>query len=379
MGSYLIRRLLLMIPTIVGILTITFVVIQFVPGGPLDQLRQQLEGGPGAGAEAGGAIQTRDGARRRGITQEDLDKLKQVYHLDRPLHERYLRTFVWFSRTDPDVPMHRALFEWDNWDGMLLFKFGDSFYRNANVIELIREKLPVSVSLGFWSFLITYPTCILLGIRKAVKAGERFDTVTSIVILIGYSIPGFVLAVLLIVLFGPGDAALFHFIPLSGLTSSSVPGYPDWSVWHKSIDYLHHIIAPILCLSIGSFAVLSILTKNAVLEEMRKQYVTTARAKGLSRRTVLLRHILRNSLIPLVTGFPGLFVSIFLTGSLLIEKIFNLDGLGLLSYEAVLQRDYPLVMGSLFIMTLIGLLLKLLTDVCYVIVDPRITFDSAQQ
>jgi len=376
--GYLVRRLLLMIPTIFGILTITFVIIQFVPGGPLDQIRQLVENaGTPTGAEAGGGLATAGGVKPRGISEEDYLKLRAVYHLDRPLVERYLRTFVWFSRQDPAVPYPGALLVWDNWDGMLLFKFGDSFYRNRNVLELVADKLPVSVSLGLWSFLITYPSCILLGIAKAVREGTRFDAATSVMILLGYSIPGFVLAVLIVVLLGPGDAALAHLVPLSGLTSSGTFGYEDWSLWRKALDYFHHVAAPILCLSLGSFAVLTVLTKNAVLEEVRKQYVTTARAKGLSARQVLFRHILRNSMIPLVTGFPSRFVAIFFTGSVLIERIFNLDGLGLLGYTAVIQRDYPVVMGSLFIMTLLGLLMRLVTDICYVIVDPRITFESA--
>ncbi len=377
MLSYVLRRLLLMVPTLWGILTITFAIIQFVPGGPLEQLRDLLEGksaqgevGPGTPGALPGSI------KQRGISPEDYEKLKQVYHLDRPLTERYLRTFAWFSRQDPDQPFLKAFFDRTNWDGMLLFKFGDSFYRNKNVLGLIREKLPVSVSLGVWSFLLTYTTCILLGIAKAVREGSRFDAASSAMILVGYSLPGFVLAVLVIVFFGPGDAALAHLVPLSGLTSSDAFDYHTWSLGRKILDYLHHIAAPLLCLSIGSFAVLTILTKNSVLEETRKQYVTTARAKGLSERRVLFRHILRNALIPLVTGFPTRFLAMFFTGSLLIEKIFNLDGMGLLAYTSVVQRDYPVVMGSLFIMTLIGLGGQLLTDLCYVFIDPRISFES---
>jgi microcin C transport system permease protein len=365
-----------MIPTVWGILTITFVIIQFVPGGPLEQLRSRLEGGPLSGETGRGAGPANGGVRQHGLNPEDYEALKKVYHLDRPLLERYLRTFAWFSPQDPTEPRLKALLSRKNWDGMLLFKFGDSFYRNRNVLGLIREKLPVSVSLGAWSFLLTYLTCILLGIAKAVRDGTRFDLGTSALILIGYSIPGFVLAVVLIVLLGPSDAAFFHLVPLSGLTSSGVFGYEDWSWWRKVLDYFHHLAAPLFCLSIGSFAVLTMLTKNSVLEETRKQYVTTAKAKGLSARQVLFGHILRNAMIPLVTGFPSRFLAMFFTGSLLIEKIFNLDGMGLLAYTSVIQRDYPVVMGSLFIMTLIGLLGQLATDVCYVLVDPRISFEG---
>ena len=377
MTAYILRRLLLMLPTIWGILTVTFVIIQFVPGGPLEQIRQMLEGAAGAqGAEISGQA-VGDGARQRGISEEDYEKLRQVYHLDRPWYERYARTFVWFSRENPDQSLGEALLDGDNWDGMLLFKFGDSFYRNRNVLELIGEKLPVSVSLGAWSFLLTYLTCIILGIAKAVRNGTRFDVASSALVLIGYSIPGFVLAVVIIVLFGPGDAALLHVVPLSGLTSSGTYGYEEWSMWRKILDYFHHLMAPLLCLSIGSFAVLTMLTKNSVLEETRKQYVVTARAKGLSTRRVLFGHILRNALIPLVTGFPSRFLAMFFTGSLLIEKIFNLDGMGLLAYSSVIQRDYPVVMGTLFIMTLLGLFGRLATDICYVIVDPRISFEGS--
>ena len=380
MTGYIFRRLLLMVPTILGILTITFIIIQLLPGGPLDQVRQMLrQSGKGEGAEAVASDQA--GERQGGnfgLAPEDYEKLKEVYNLDRPLHERFLRTFVWFSKGDSEAPLHKALLNWDNWDGMLLFKFGNSFYQNRDVLQLIKDKLPVSVTLGFWSFILTYPACIVMGISKAVKEGTHFDTATSVLILLGYSIPGFVLAVLLLVLFGPGDAAIAHLIPLSGLTSSGVPGYEEWSMMRKILDYLHHIIAPVICLSIGSFAVLTILAKNSVLEEVRKQYVVTARAKGLSERRVLFRHILRNSLIPLVTGFPARFVAIFLTGALLIERIFNLDGIGLLGYNSVMQHDYPVVMGNLFIMTLITLFLRLLTDICYVIVDPRISFEKTQ-
>lgn len=383
MASYILRRLLLMIPTIFGILTITFVIIQFVPGGPLEQIKQMLEGGgPGGGGEAaagsGGGGAAGENAKRRGISEEDMAKLEAVYHLDRPLHERYLRTFVWFSRRDPSVPLPRALMQWENWDGMLLLKFGDSFYRNRNVLGLIADALPVSLSLGFWSFLLTYPTCVLLGIAKGVREGGKFDALTSVLILTGYSIPGFVLAILLIVLFGPGENAFAHWIPLSGLSSAGTFGYEDWSLWRKVLDYFQHVAAPLVCLSIGSFAVLTILTKNSILEEIRKQYVTTARAKGLSGSAVLFKHILRNAMLPLVTGFPSRFVAIFLTGSLLIENIFNLDGIGRLGYSAVIQRDYPVVMGNLFIMTCIGLLLQLITDICYVLVDPRISFERSQ-
>jgi microcin C transport system permease protein len=382
MASYIIRRLLLMAPTLAGVLTITFVIIQFVPGGPLEQMRRMLEGGGVGASEVGGGSPPPGGGtdenRRKGISEEDMAKLEAVYHLDRPLLERYARTFVWFSRKDKSVPLHRALFNWDNWDGMLLFKFGDSFYRNRDVIGLIGNALPVSLSLGLWSFLLTYPTCIVLGIAKAVWEGARFDAVSSVIVLAGYSIPGFVLAILLIVLFGPGDTAIANLIPVTGLTSAGTAGYGDWSLARKAFDYFQHVATPVICLSVGSLAVLTMLTKNSVLEEFGKQYVITARAKGLSGPRVLFGHILRNAMLPLVTGFPSRFVAIFLTGSLLIERIFKLDGIGRLGYTAVIARDYPIVMGNLFIMTVIGLVVQLVTDICYVLVDPRITFEGSQ-
>jgi microcin C transport system permease protein len=380
-AAYLLRRLLLVLPTLWGILTVTFVIIQFVPGGPLDQLRQQLENrGAGAGGDSGGSVAAAGrGVERRRLAPEDYEKLKAVYHLDRPWYERYGRTFVWFSRGDSAVPLGRALLERDNWDGMLLFKFGDSFYRNRNALQLIREKLPVSISLGVWSFVLSYPVCLLLGIRKAVRNGSRFDLASSALVLVGYSIPGFVLGVALLVLFGPGDGALLHLFPAAGLTSADAAGYGDWSAWRRFLDYAHHLAAPLICLNLGGFAVLTFLTKNSILEEANKQYVTTARAKGLSGRRVLFGHILRNALIPLVTDFPGSFLAMFFTGSVLIEKIFNLDGMGLLGYTAILQRDYPVVLGVLFVMTLLGLAGQLLTDLAYVLVDPRISFDQGDR
>ncbi len=374
MFSYVIRRLLLMFPTLVGIITITFIVIQFVPGGPIDQIKSLLRGHAGVLTEAGGAALSREGLEAREMDPRHLEALKKIYHLDRPLWERYLRTFLWYT----PKPGSDSWFDRDNWEGFLVFKFGDSFYRNRSVIELIREKLPVSASLGVISFFLTYITCILLGIAKAVRNGEPFDTYTSLLVLVGYSTPGFVLGIFLIVFFGPGDGAIAHLIPLSGLTSAGTPGYETWSFWKKLLDYLHHLIAPLICYMIGSFATLTILTKNAIIEEMGKQYVLTARAKGLPEKTILYKHILKNALIPLVTGFPTGFLAMFFTGSLLIEQIFSLDGLGLLSYQAVIQRDYPIVLGSLFIFSLLALVGQLLTDISYVLIDRRISFEESQ-
>jgi microcin C transport system permease protein len=253
----------------------------------------------------------------------------------------------------------------------LTFNFGDRYLHNESVIDLVISKLPVSISLGVWSFLIVYSTCIPLGIAKAIRDGSTFDVVTSSLILIGYSIPGFVLGITLLVFLGGGS--FFDIFPLRGLVSDNWDTLP----WYKQIlDYLWHMVLPITASVIGSFAVMTMLTKNSFIEEIRKQYVLTARAKGLSDNAILYRHVFRNAVIPLVTGFPAAFIGAFFTGSLLIETIFSLDGLGLLSYESVLKRDYPVVLGTLYLFTMLGLIAKLLADLSYVLIDPRIHFDS---
>ena len=378
MTSYIIRRLLLMLPTLIGIITITFIATQFVPGGPIDQMKSLLMGHGSNLTEAGGNAMIGPGSKQRELDPKHFEELKKIYHLDKPLWERYLRTFIWYSPQNKNVPLSESVFNYDNWEGFLVFKFGNSFYRNKSVLSLIKEKLPVSASLGVTSFFLTYTICIILGIAKAVKNGTRFDTWTSLIVLIGYSVPGFVLAIFLIVLLGPGDGAVTHLIPIAGLTSAGTPGYENWTFWEKFVDYLHHLAAPLFCYVLGGFATLTLLTKNAFLEEMRKQYVLTARAKGLPEKKVLFKHVLKNSLIPLVTGFPLAFLAMFFTGSLLLEQIFTLDGLGLLSYQAVIQRDYPIVLGTLFIFSLMALIGQLLTDLSYVLIDPRISFDESQ-
>lgn len=367
-----------MLPTLIGIVTITFIVTQFVPGGPLNQLQSLLRGHAGVLTEAGGGAMDKQGVKPLEIDPERMEDLKKIYHLDRPLWERYLRTFLWYSPKNPDASFSERLWHYDNWEGFFVFKFGDSFYRNKSVLQLIKEKLPVSASLGVASFFMTYFICIILGVAKAVKNGTPFDTTSSFIVLVGYSTPGFVLGIFLLVFFGPGDAAIAHLIPLGGLTSDGTLGYDTWSLWEKFVDYLHHLLAPLTCYVIGGFATLTMLTKNAVIEEMGKQYVITARAKGLSENKVLFKHILKNSLIPLVTGFPIGFLAMFFSGSLLIEQIFTLDGLGLLSFQAIIQRDYPIVLGSLFIFALLGLVGQLLTDISYVIIDRRISFEESQ-
>ena len=265
---------------------------------------------------------------------------------------------------------------WDNWHGMFLLKFPNSITYNKKSFEVIREKLPVSMRLGIISFFLTYSLCILLGVSKAAKNGTLFDSVTSVLVLIGYGIPGFVLAMFLIKAFGPGSDSWVRLIPLKGIQSPPHI-YELLGFWGKLWDNVHHLIAPILCLTIGSFAGLTILTKNSVLEELNQLYAVAARARGLSKRKVLIKHVLRNSLIPLVTGFPARFVMMFFAGSLLIEKIFSLDGLGLLGYTAMIERDYPLIISNMFVFTYIGLICRLLSDIGYVIVDPRIGFEGS--
>ena len=378
MTAYIIRRLLLMFPTLIGIVTITFIATQFVPGGPIDQMKSLLRGHGSTLTEAGGGAMIGPGSKQQELDPKHFEELKKIYNLDKPLWERYLRTFLWYSPKKKSESFLNSIFNYNNWEGFLVFKFGNSFYRNKSVLSLIKEKLPVSASLGVTSFFLTYTICIFLGIAKAVKNGSRFDTWTSLIVLIGYSVPGFVLAIFLIVLLGPGDGAVTHLIPIAGLTSAGTPGYESWTLWEKFTDYLHHLAAPLFCYVLGGFATLTLLTKNAFLEEMHKQYVLTARAKGLPEKIVFFKHVLKNSLIPLVTGFPMAFLAMFFTGSLLLEQIFTLDGLGLLSYQAVIQRDYPIVLGTLFIFSLMALIGQLLTDLSYVLIDPRISFDESR-
>ena len=341
MFFYILKRLLLMVPTLLGVLLLTFVVVQFVPGGPVEQYLAEAKAGAG-GAEGGG-LGYRGG---QGVDPQRLAQIKALYGFDKPAHERFVQMLGQFAR----------------------FDLGRSFFQNKNVGELVLEKLPVSISLGLWTFLISYLVAVPLGVAKAVRAGSRFDLVSSVLVLVGYAIPGFVLGVALLVVFG----GQLQWFPLRGLSS---PNWEELSWGARVVDYLWHIALPVTAMVLGSFAVTAMLTKNAFLEEIRKQYVLTARAKGLSERRVLWRHVLRNALIPIVTGFPAAFVGAFFTGSLLIETLFSLDGLGLLSYESVIRRDYPVVLGTLYLFTLIGLVTKLVSDLCYVWVDPRVKFD----
>jgi len=328
---------------------ITFAVIQFVPGGPVEQALMELRKGQATGggeASGGGASQYRG---RQGVDAERVKEIQALYGFDKPPVERFWQMLKGFAR----------------------FDLGQSFYHHKDVWDLVKSKLPVSISIGLWTFFLTYFISVPLGVAKAIREGSRFDMVTSMLVLVGYSIPGFVLGVLLLVLFGGGS--FVQWFPLRGLTSDN---WETLSWGGKVLDYLWHITLPVTASVAGAFAVMTMLTKNTFLEEIRKQYVLTARAKGLSERAVLYKHVFRNALIPLVTGFPAAFIGAFFAGSLLIETLFSLDGLGLLSYESVVRRDYPVVMGTLYLFTLIGLVVKLLGDLCYVWADPRVQFES---
>ena len=342
MFAYILKRLLLMVPTLFGVLLLTFIVIQFVPGGPVEQLMAEAKTGAGGGVESGGM--TYRGAQ--GVDPKRIEQIKALYGFDKPAPERFVQMLGQFAR----------------------FDLGKSFFQNKPVSELIWEKLPVSITLGLWTFFISYGIAVPLGVAKAVRAGTRFDLFTTLLILVGYAIPGFVLGVALLVVFG----GQLQWFPLRGLTSAN---WDELSWASKVVDYVWHIAMPVTAMVVGSFAVTAMLTKNSFLEEIRKQYVTTARAKGLSEHKVLWGHVFRNALIPIITGFPAAFIGAFFAGSLLIETLFSLDGLGLLSYESVIRRDYPVVLGTLYLFTLIGLVTKLISDLSYVWVDPRVKFD----
>jgi microcin C transport system permease protein len=368
MIAYIGRRLLLMIPTLFGIMLVSFIVVQFAPGGPVERVIAQVtgtdsgatsrvSGSPGGDIAAGnrsnlgaeGATSRYRGAQ--GLDPEFIKSLERQFGFDRPAHERF---FLMLSN-------------------YLRFDFGKSYFRDVSVIQLIKEKLPVSISLGIWMTLLSYLISIPLGIRKAVHDGSRFDIWTSGVVIIGYAIPGFLFAILLIVLFAGGS--FLNIFPLRGLTSDNFAQLP----WYAQIaDYFWHLTLPLIAMGLGAFATMTLLTKNSFLDEIRKQYVMTARAKGNSENGVLYGHIFRNAMLIVIAGFPGAFVHAFFTGSLLIETIFSLDGLGLLSFESILNRDYPVVFGTLFIFSLMGLFVNLLADLVYMWVDPRIDFEARE-
>lgn len=356
MLSYLIRRLLLIIPTLLVILTINFFIVQIAPGGPVDQAIAMIEMGPtaGQGLLPGSEVLPVNSGNQmyrgsRGLDPQIIAEIEKQYGFDKPIWQRYIDTVGNF----------------------LCFNFGNSFFKSDSVINLIIKSLPVSISLGLWSTLIVYFISIPLGIRKAVKDGTKFDFYSSVIIIIGYAVPSFLLAILLIVLFAGGS--YFDIFPLRGLISAN---FDHLDTWGKIKDYFWHICLPTIALVISGFASLTMLTKNSFLDEIRKQYVVTARAKGLSERKILYRHVFRNATLLIVSGFPAAFIGILFTGSLLIEFIFSLNGLGLLGYEAILQRDYPIIFGTLYLFTLIGLVTKLITDLTYMLIDPRIDFEA---
>ena len=371
MLAYIIRRLLLIVPTLIGIMVINFGIIQFAPGGPIEQIVAQLTGtNVGATARIGGAGGTEAGATAsasqqassgstgaanrayrgaQGLDPEFIKQLEKQFGFDKPIHERFLMMM----------------------GNYLQFDFGNSYFRDEKVIDLVLAKLPVSVSLGLWTTLLVYLISIPLGIRKAVNDGNRFDMWTSAVIIIGNAIPGFLFAVMLVVLFAGGS--YFDWFPLRGLVSDN---WDQLSWPMRILDYLWHMVLPITALVIGGFAALTFLTKNSFLDQINQQYVLTAKAKGLTEHRVLYGHVFRNAMLIVIAGFPGAFVGILFTGALLIEIIFSLDGLGLLGFEAVIKRDYPIMFASLFFFTLLGLVMKLIGDLTYMLIDPRIDFEA---
>nr|WP_298140330.1 microcin C ABC transporter permease YejB [uncultured Pseudomonas sp.] len=356
MLAYIIRRLLLIIPTLLGILLINFAIIQAAPGGPVEQMIAKLEGFEGATSRiaGGGAEVSVAGSNYRGAQGLDPDliaEIEKMYGFDKSAPERFWIMLKNYAQLD----------------------FGVSFARDTKVIDLIIEKMPVSISLGLWSTLIMYLVSIPVGIAKATRHGSAFDIWTSSIIIIGYAVPAFLFAILLIVLFAGGS--YWDIFPLRGLTSNN---FDQLSLGGKILDYFWHLALPITALVIGNFATLTLLTKNSFLDEINKQYVVTARAKGLSEVRVLYGHVFRNAMLIIIAGFPSAFMGIFFTGALLIEVMFSLDGLGLMSFEAAINRDYPLVFGTLFIFTLLGLVVKLIGDLTYTLVDPRIDFESRE-
>src|SRR6202789_1360451 len=410
MLAYILRRLLLMIPTILGIMAVSFAIVQFVPGGPVERAISQLQGadqsstaqfGGGGGqigsggAQAGGDITSRYRGSQ-GLDPKFIKELEKQYGFDKPAWERFWILGRDYSTFNFGKSYYRAAqgldpkfikelekqygFDKPAWERFWIlvrdystFNFGKSYYRDVPVLQLIKEKLPVSISLGMWMTVLSYAISIPLGIRKAVKDGSRFDTVTSALVIFGYAIPSFLFAVLLVVLFCGGS--FWQIFPLRGLTSDN---FADMSWPHKVLDYLWHIALPVTALVLGSFATSTLLTKNSFLDEIKKSYVQTARMKGLTERRVLYGHVFRNAMLIVIAGFPGAFIGAFFTGSLLIEQVFSLDGLGYLSYDSLIQRDYPVVLANLYIFALIGLVVNLISDLTYTWIDPRIDFETRE-
>ncbi len=355
MGRYLLKRLLLIVPTLFGVVLINFTIVQFAPGGPVEQIiaeatfgQASTTSGISGGADVGGTGLSNTAASY-GLDPAIIADLERQFGFDKPAHERFFIMVKNYAVLD----------------------FGDSFFQDRPVLDLVVERMPVTISLGLWSLLLIYGISIPLGIAKAVRDGESFDVWTSSLIFVGYAIPGFIFAVLLIVIFAGGN--YLDWFPLRGLVSDN---WADLSWGDRILDYFWHLALPITALTIGGFATLTMLTKNSFLEEINKQFVLTARAKGLTQRRVLYGHVFRNAMLIIIAGFPAAFIGILYTGSLLIEVIFSLDGMGLLSYEAVIKRDYPILFGTLFCFTLIGLVMQLVGDIVYALVDPRIDFEA---
>ena len=370
MAAYILRRILLIIPVLFGIMLINFVIVQAAPGGPVERMLAQLEGqdvgatarvaggqgdfaggqqGESSGQQSSGQASKYRGAE--GLHPDVIADIEKMFGFDKPAHERFFM-MIW---------------------NYLRFDFGESFFRDQRVVDLVLEKMPVSISLGLWTTLLVYLVSIPLGVAKAVRDGSRFDVWTSGIVIVGYAVPAFMFGIFLIVLFAGGR--FFDLFPLRGLTSSNFEQL-DW--WRQIIDYFWHITLPVLSLVIGGFAGLTMLTKNSFLDQINMQYVQTARAKGLGERRVLYGHVFRNAMLIVIAGFPGAFVSILFTGSMLIEIIFSLDGLGLLGFEAAINRDYPVMFATLYFFTLLGLIMRLIGDIMYVVIDPRIDFDTRE-
>ncbi len=364
MTAYIIRRLLLVIPTLIGIMTVNFIIIQIAPGGPVEQMIAKLQGEAvsaterlsGGGEDVKGqkkAVSEKSSKYRgaQGLAPELVKEIEQMYGFDKPVHVRFFNMMLDYAT----------------------FDFGDSFFRDQKVVDLVLEKMPVSISLGIWSTLAIYLVSIPLGIRKALKHGSRFDVWSSTFVILGNAIPTFLFAILLIILFAGGS--YFSWFPLRGLVSDNISTL-TW--WQQILDYFWHLVLPITAILIGSFASLTMLTKNSFLDEINRQYVITARAKGIAERRVLYGHVFRNAMLIIIAGFPAAFIGMFFTGSLLIEIIFSLDGLGLLGFESTIQRDYPVMFGTLFIFTLLGLIVGIISDIMYTVIDPRIDFETRE-
>ena len=364
MTAYIIRRLLLVFPTLIGIMTVNFIIIQIAPGGPVEQMIAKLQGEAvsaterlsGGGEDVKGqkkAVSEKTSKYRgaQGLAPELVEEIEQMYGFDKPVHVRFFNMMLDYAT----------------------FDFGDSFFRDQKVVDLVLEKMPVSISLGIWSTLAIYLVSIPLGIRKALKHGTRFDVWSSTFVILGNAIPTFLFAILLIILFAGGS--YLSWFPLRGLVSDNISTLP-W--WQQILDYFWHLVLPITAILIGSFASLTMLTKNSFLDEINRQYVITARAKGIAERRVLYGHVFRNAMLIIIAGFPAAFIGMFFTGSLLIEIIFSLDGLGLLGFESTIQRDYPVMFGTLFIFTLLGLIVGIISDIMYTVIDPRIDFETRE-